>query len=103
MNNYKILTTPRAQQDIENIADYIGKKLFAPSSAQKFLDNVINTYDKLSVFPEMGTEVKQNFPLKYKYRWIPIDNYLLFYIIKDEQIVVMRVLFSSMNYMNILE
>ena len=103
MKNYKIITSPRAIQDVEDIADYIGNKLFAPRSAEKFIDKVVETYERLSTFPEMGTELKKEFALKFQYRWVLIDNYILFYTVKEDTVIVMRVLFSSRNYMNALE
>ena len=102
MKNYKILTLPSAERDIEEITEYIGEKLKASGAAAKFIDKILDVYEKLSTFPEMGTELKNRYPLQYKYRWILIDNYILFYIIKDDKVIVMRLLYSSSNYLNVL-
>lgn len=103
MRNYKIITLPRAEQDIEGIAEYIGVKLNAPRSAEKFLDNLDATYERLSEFPEMGTEIKRDYPLKNKYRWVLIDNYILFYTVMDETVNVVRVVYQSSNYLHALK
>lgn len=105
MQNYNIIIKVDAQEDLTNINDYISTVLFAPSAANALLDKIEAVFSSLRSFPEMGTLLKTEIQTKFVYRWIKVDNYLIFYTVDSttETVHIMRVLFGASNYLNVLK
>lgn len=105
MKKYKINLPPLAQSDITEIDTYITENLFAPDAAINLLDRFIKSFEQLEIFPLSGKELETKFPLKYNYRWILVENYLVFYIVDEENetVTIMRILYASSNYQKILQ
>lgn len=105
MQNYRIELLPKAQRDIAGILDYIALDLCNPSAALHLLDKITEQFDRLKSFPLCGELVKtDSMPLKYAYRRVMADNYLIFYTVNEEKkaVTVAHVVYGSSNYLSIL-
>lgn len=105
MKRYKILYYPAIYEDFENIADYISVTLCAPQAARNLLVKFQNAIENLETFPFSGTELAEiGLPLKYRYRWLQVESYMIFYTVDEqaETVNVMRALFASSDYLSIL-
>ncbi len=69
----RILERPRARQELENIAVYIGRD--SPQAARRFLAKVRKLYGTLAVMPEMGSHWKPENPRFAGVRHFPIPRY----------------------------
>ena len=97
---YEVIITPSAQKDLTEIKSYFTNVLKTSSNSifEKFLEQVKN----LKVHP-FTYKVHQDPLLKLVgYRIIPIDNYLIFYVIKSNIVQIHRVLYAKRNYLQLL-
>lgn len=93
---YKIKINPMAQQDLKNIKEYIA--LDDPAAADRLIINILSSIEKLSLFPNMGAELKNKININTKYRYIITGQYIVFYLVKDNDILVNRVLNKVRDY-----
>lgn len=89
---------PIAKSDIEDIIDYISKD--NPSVGKKIIDEFDNSIGKLSSFPKMGTKPKDERLQRLGYRVLVLRNYLIFYMINEEEKIVeiRRIIHGSRKY-----
>ena len=89
MNNYKIITTDAAQEDIRNISGYIAKdNLRAAIAITKLFKNSV---EKLSNFPNLGKHkdgIKDKSILIYTIK----QRYTIAYKVIDDKIIILRIL-----------
>ncbi len=93
---YKIEYLPIAENDLTEIIDYI--KIRSPKKALEYLDIFDEKISKLEQFPEIGKLPKDIRLKKLGYRIIIIDNYLVFYVIKENVIEIRRILHGMRKY-----
>lgn len=95
MYQYKVRITDKALADMEAIYNYIAEHLQAPENAIGQYNKIADAVEGLNVFPErvklMGSEPERTMKL----RQLPVDNYSIFYTIKEKEIIVTRVLYSA--------
>lgn len=103
--NYPIHITSAAQSDIANASDYVEFILKNPKAVDDLLDHIELKINTLSDFPEKYPLVKDTFLASHGIRFIPVKNYLVFYIISKEnnQVVIVRFLYAKSNWMSILK
>ena len=96
---YKITYLPVARKDIENTILYIVKTLNAPAAANNLLSEINKALSQIQHFPYSYKVFHILFKTEYEYRILPVKNYLLFYIVKeDEKIIeIHRMIYSKMN------
>ena len=91
---------PVAEEDLENIIDYISEDSIA--GAEKILSKIENTINKLLEFPLMGKSFKE-VKLPYKgYRYVIADDYLIFYKIESNSINIYRIIHGARDYRALL-
>lgn len=103
-SSFHLKFTAVAYDDLEQIYSYISKKLLAETAADNLLGKIENSIMRLRDFPYSGSLVSDE-PLKKRgYRKLIVDNYIAFYLVNeiDKQVVVMRILYGTQNYQNIL-
>ena len=87
---YSIQYLPIAQQDLIDILDYI--KQDNPGAALKLINEIDEVISKLEDFPFMGFTPKDLYLKSLNYRMLVIDNYLVFYIVKDLIVEIRRII-----------
>lgn len=105
MKSYYVEIPPRAQKDIDGALDYIAFELCNPQAALNLLNDFVKCFENLKRFPFSGTELKANISLKYLYRWILVEDYIVLYTIDNSQeiVTVMRVLYATSDYLSVLK
>ncbi|APE77593.1 type II toxin-antitoxin system RelE/ParE family toxin (plasmid) [Leuconostoc mesenteroides] len=102
---HNILITAAAQRDLDDIFEYINEKFLAPQAAINTLSNIKLSILKIAEMPEIGIDVFKRLHKKFKIsetlRMIPAGNYLVFYIISDQDLVILRVLYQRRNWLEI--
>jgi len=97
---YNILYLPIAIKDITEIIDYIREE--NPKAALRLLDQFNESISKLEYFPEIGKIPNDVRLKKIGYRILVIGNYLVFYVIKENDIEVRRILHGMRKYRYLL-
>jgi addiction module RelE/StbE family toxin len=91
--------TNSAEFDLEDIADFISKDTH--SRALKYLDKMQNSIELLSNNPKLGILCK-NKNVDLNCRIFIFEDYLIFYRVLQDSILIIRILHSSTNYKKIL-
>ncbi|MEL7564924.1 MAG: type II toxin-antitoxin system RelE/ParE family toxin [Dehalobacterium sp.] len=95
MKQYKIQITDMALSDMEEIYNYIAEKLPAPEAAMEQYNRIADAIEALDTFPErvklMETEEERVLGL----RQMPVDNFSVFFHIREERVIVTNVLYSA--------
>lgn len=104
VNNYTIKMTPKAADDLDKIYRYILEELFATSSATNILERMEKEIIRLREFPFSCNYVADEYLRNKGYRKLIVDNYIVFYIINEEQkqVIIMRALYGKQKYENLL-
>ncbi len=94
MDKYNVLITDKALGDMNEIYTYIAEILKEPETAAKQYDRIADSIEKLNVFPYrikvMDSEPERSWGL----RQFRVDNYSVFYLIENKNVIVIRVLYS---------
>ena len=90
---YSVIISAQADKDIRAIYEYIALTLMSPENANAQLSRLEDRINKLDNLPK-------RFP-KYKneIRFMPVDNYLVFYTVEDvsKNVSILRVMYGKRN------
>jgi len=86
---------PIAQEDLNNIFDWIAKD--SPARALAFIDKIDKRIGALSQASHLGRVPRHPKLREYGYRVLILDSYLVFYVIHDKVIQIHRVIHASRN------
>lgn len=99
---YLIKYSPEAWRDIDEIYGYIANVLKSPGAAEKTVNKILDKTDMLADNPEIGAQLFFDNELFSGYRYLVSNNYLLFYRISDDVVLVDRVIYGKRDYMKLL-
>lgn len=101
---YDIVVTNPAQDDLEEILNYISVDLSAPKSAIEMLNKIKSIFENLSINPLMYPLCNIDNLKAKNYRKAVINNYLMFYRVddKNETIYIMRFIYGRRDYINLI-
>jgi len=101
---YEIEFLPLAKKDIDEIIYYISHHLKNKTAAKKLRDLFMSSIEKIAEFPYGLPVYQTTSALKNEYRRYKIKNFIMFYIINEEDkiITIARVLYQKMDIKNIL-
>jgi toxin ParE1/3/4 len=97
---YSIRYLRTAQQDLQDIFDYIARD--NPSAAEARLEEFDQSIARLASFPLLGSIPKDDRLRQMGYRLLVVGKYLVFYVIKGQVIQIRRVLHGSRSYQFLL-
>ena len=89
--------------DVKSTVNYIKHSLQNPIAAQRLKDEIKNKLKKLKENPFIYPVVPDEYLASKGYRFIMINNYMIFYKVKEKQIDIIRFLYGYRDWMNILE
>ena len=92
---YIVQITDEALQDMENLYNHIALKLLAPENAIGKYNRIAEDILKLNSFPERFKIIDIDLESARELRRMSIDNYSVFYVIKDNCVIVTDVLYSA--------
>lgn len=98
--NYQVLIFPLAEADLEDTKDYFRKVLKTPSTHvfEKLIEVIAYLEDNPMIYP-----LVKDLALREKgYRFVPIDNYLLFFVVIDRQVQIRRFLYGGRRFTSLL-
>lgn len=93
-NNYQIKYLSSFKKEFEGIIRYIKNDLENDGAAQKLYRKVFTSIITRSNNPESFRIYKGLFHTKYSWYRINIDNFSIFYIVKDNVMEVAHILYS---------
>lgn len=99
-SNFQIRLLKIAEEDFTEIVSYIAAD--SPIAASKLADKIEKNLELLSENPELGRIPRDEEIRNLGYRYLIIQNYIIFYTIDKKAILVHRILHSARNYKSIL-
>lgn len=95
MEKYTVRITDEALEDIEAIYRYIAEKLQSPENAIRQYDRIADSILELEAFPKRCRLVDFEPERTAGLRRLLVDNYSVFYVIRENQVIVTNVLYSA--------
>ena len=95
MSRYQIRITDKALADMAAIYEYIAENLLAPETALKQYNRIAEGIESLDEFPNR-CQLFESLPERdMGFRQLLVDNYSVIYVVEDDCVTVLRVLYSS--------
>ena len=98
MKQYKVQITDKALVDMEEIYNYIAIQLQAPENAIGQYNRIAKAIEELKMFPEKVRLMESEQERAMGLRQLAVENYSFFYVIENESVIVMRVLYSAESF-----
>ena len=97
---YKIKIYPTAQQDFRDIIDYLNT--LSPDTALRYYDLLTEKIASLAQSPERCPHPRDLALTAKGYRYLIVQNYLVFYIVNGDTVQIHRILYNRRNYSTLL-
>ncbi|MDA8410203.1 MAG: type II toxin-antitoxin system RelE/ParE family toxin [Treponema sp.] len=95
-SDYRVLIFPKAEEDIRDTKYYLENKL--KTSAKPLLEKIMKHIAMIEENPFIFPILSDPYLNQLGYRMIPIDNFILFYVVKDKEVQIHRFIFGRRNY-----
>jgi len=92
---YTLRYLPIAQNDLISIFEFIA--LDSPGRALSFVDKLDERICRLEQHPSLGRVPRHPKLREYGYRVLIVETYLVFYIVRGQEIEIHRVVHGSRN------
>ena len=102
MKKYNIEYSKESKQDLIGIKQYIKYNLQEPEIAKKLISKIRKEINSLKDNPEVYAIIDDDIIKKLEIRKLIVDNYIVFYRIKDNNIQIVRVMYVRRNWINLL-
>lgn len=104
---YNLVITKEAEEDLDQINNYILNHFLSPQAAENTMNNIKSGIKTILKIPDLGIDVSERlakpFSLKHKLRMLPVGNYLIFYIIDNQTIAILRVTYQHRNWIELFK
>jgi len=103
-NNYEVILTDMANEELEAIYEYISCDLCNELAAKRLMEKIENGFLNLEQSPYLGREVHIKLQNEV-YRKLVIENYIALYDVDEQykQVVIYRVINSRRDYLKVIE
>ena len=91
---------PAAEDDLESILDFLYAE--SPKAVIGFLEKFEEIKDRLEKFPHIGRVPENPHWNSSGYRYYVMGNYIIYYKIEEEVIMMFRIFHGSQDYESIL-
>lgn len=98
-SEYSVRLLRIAEDDLMEIISYIAAD--RPSAAEKLATRIEKNLHLLSRNPHSGRIPNEEELLRVGYRYIVVENYLIFYTIEGKTILVHRILHGARDYLKL--
>lgn len=101
---HQVFYTPQAYSDLKDIYSYIALDLQSEQNAKGQVNSIRKAIKKLNVFPEKHEVVDWEPWMSMGMRKLPIDNYIAFYAVDSDRMVVtvVRIFYGGRNIEEII-
>lgn len=98
----KVIVSREARKDLIAIRMYIRDELLNPTAADRILHELRRAVEGLQSFPRQGKSLDAMIAVHTEYRYLPCENYCIFYLENDEEVVIVRILHQKQDYLRAL-
>ena len=100
---YKLDFTKSFHKDVKASVNYIKNVLQNPIAAKRLKDEIKKSYQKVKEAPFIYPVVPDEHLASLGFRFILVKNYMIFYIVEDKKVNIVRFLYGYRDWKNILE
>ena len=96
---FDIIISTQADRDLREIYEYIAFELLAPENGEKQLERLTRKILSLNEMPERFPRYEKEPWHSRGLRFVPVDNYIVFYIpdLEGRKVTILRVMYSGRN------
>ncbi len=102
MKKYNIEYSKESKEDLIEIKQYINYNLQEPETANKLISKIRKLIRTLKENPEIYAIIDDDIIRKLEIRKLIVDNYIIFYRIKNDSIEIVRIMYGRRNWINLL-
>ena len=102
MKKYNIEYSKESKEDLIEIKQYIKYNLQEPETTNKLISKIRNSIKDLNNNPKIYAIIDDDIIRKLEIRKIIVDNYIVFYRIKNNSIEIVRIMYGRRNWINLL-
>ena len=102
MIKYNIVYSKESKQDLIGIKQYIKYNLQEPDIAQKLISKMREEIDNLKYNPEIYSIIDDDLIKRLEIRKMIVNNYIVFYRVKKDNIEIVRIMYGRRNWINLL-
>ena len=102
MKIYNIEYSKESKEDLIRIKQYIKYNLQEPETANKLISKIRKSIKTLKDNPNIYTIIDDDVIRKLEIRKLIVDNYIVFYRIKNDNIEIVRIVYGRRNWINLL-
>ena len=95
MEQYKVEITKEALQDMEDMYNYIALELLSPENAMGQYNRIAEEILTLNAFPQRYRIMDSEPEKQMELRRMIVDNYSVFYTIREDKGIVTDVLYTA--------
>ncbi len=92
-----------ARKDLTDIVAYIAGHLKAPKAAIDLLDALDKSISRLGQYPYSCKVYQPVKALKEEYRLLPVKNFAVFYVVKEQVVEIHRVVYARVDLIRIIK
>ena len=94
---YKVVYSSEALEDLDAIYSYIAFELMAHTTAENQVNRIRKEMRSLNLFPERYEVVDWEPWLSLKMRKVPVDNYIIYYLVDLDnlQVNIIRIFYGG--------
>ncbi len=96
---YSIRLLRIAEEDLRDIVSYIAAD--HPSAVDRLADRIEKDLQLLARNPQLGRIPDEEELLRSGYRYLVVENYLIFYTLGEKTILVHRIFHGARDYKNL--
>ncbi len=102
MANFELRYSPLFYEDLDKITDYLLLELKNELAAKTLINNAEVAIKKRLSNPLSATPYRSVASRPYPYRRIPVGNYLIFYVVVGNVMIIRRMLYGRRDLDRIL-
>jgi len=99
---YRLNLTEMFKEDLQSSVNYIRHTLNAPLAAQNLKYDTKETYKRIKERPFSYPAVPDDYLAASGFRFAMVKNYIIFYIVDEKTINIIRFLYGRRDWKNIL-
>jgi plasmid stabilization system protein ParE len=100
---YKLVFGKTFREDVRSSVNYIKQTLQAPVAADRLKNEIKKTYNTIKDTPFIYPIVPNEYLASLGFRFTMVKNYMMFYIVEERQINIVRFLYGHRDWINILK
>lgn len=98
----RVVISREARKDLLNIRAYIRDELCNPTAASRIIRELRIATEGLQNFPNRGRPLDAMISIHTEYRYLPCENYCIFYLVSEEDVFVVRILHQKQDSLKAL-